>query len=153
MGPFPTLGPPHDFAFKGDGKRKTKPEKESFGGPYHNTIIRMDCDIAFSQCSSISHAVVLSLEFTCTRIDCNVMVVFSVLEQEINEGSVATLKGQHTEAISKVITMEAFALLHAIERYEKSPRLGSGSNLKFFVERKTIFICRISTQGSYTRGQ
>jgi hypothetical protein len=33
------------------------------------------------------------------------MVVFSVLEQAINEGSVATLKGQHTEAISKAINM------------------------------------------------
>jgi hypothetical protein len=62
-------------------------------------------DITFSQCSSISHALVLSLEFTCTRIDCNVMVVFSVLEQAINEGSVAKLKGQHTEAISKAINM------------------------------------------------
>ena len=128
MGPFLTLGPPHDFTFKGEGKRKTESEKESFAVPYCNTIIRMDCDIAFSQCSSISHAAVLSLEFTCTRIDCNVMVVFSVLEQAINEGSVATLKGQHTETISKAITMEAFALLHTIERHEKSPRLGSGSN-------------------------
>lgn len=128
MGPFLTLGPPHDFAFKGEGKRQTESEKESYAGPYYNTIIRMDSDIAFSQCSSISHAVVLSLEFTCTRIDCNVMVVFSVLEQAINEGSVATLKGQHTEAISKAITMETFVLLHAIERYEKILRLGSGSN-------------------------
>jgi hypothetical protein len=65
----------------------------------------MDCDIAFSQCSSISHALVLSLEFTCTRIDRDVMVVFSVLEQAINKGSVAALKGQHTETISKAITM------------------------------------------------
>jgi len=104
MGPFLTLGPPHDFTLKGEGKRKTEPEKENFAGPYCNTIIRVDCDIAFSQCSSIIHALVLSLEFTCTRIDCNVMVVFSVLEQAINKGSAATLKGQHTQAISKAIT-------------------------------------------------
>jgi len=105
MGSFLTLGPPHDFTLKGEGKRKTESEKENSAGPYCNTITRADCDIAFSQSSSITHALVLSLEFTCTRIDCNVMVVFSVLEQAINKGSVATLKGQHTEVISKAITI------------------------------------------------
>jgi hypothetical protein len=47
MAPFLTLGPPHDFTLKGEGKRKTEYEKENFASPYCNTIIRMDCDTAF----------------------------------------------------------------------------------------------------------
>jgi hypothetical protein len=47
MGSFLTMGPPHDFTFKGERERKTLSEKENFAGPYCNTVIRLDCNTAF----------------------------------------------------------------------------------------------------------